>query len=77
MKLLLCYYTNETDIESSEPRANAFFDLVFAKDGKVLASLCSGDAFLMIIKVPIIAGLLKLRKKSVFRLRKLIISMPS
>lgn len=55
MKLPLCYYTDEADIESSEPRANAFFDLIFAKDRKVLASLCSRDTCLIIRKVPVIA----------------------
>ena len=57
-------------IGSGELKTSVFFDLVFVNDRKELPNLCSGDAFLMIRKDPVIVGFLKLRKKNVILRRK-------
>jgi hypothetical protein len=58
-------------IESSELKISVSCDLVFANDRKALLNLCFGDAFLIIRKVPIIVGFLRLRRKNAMLRRKL------
>jgi hypothetical protein len=57
-------------IESGELKISVSFDLVFANDRKELLNLCSGDTFLIIRKVPLIVGFLKLRRISAIQSRR-------